>query len=123
MCVQITCEQVKQFTKTISSFHGKFTEEGPGTVGSDLDEGSYICMCTYVCMGIYKHYVLHNTCVCIFVCKGVKKLKKFQEEFAELEKERQELVNAEKLFDLPITRYSDLMAVDSNLQGMAKVRV
>jgi len=31
---------------------------------------------------------------------GVKKLKDFQVDFAELEKERQELVNAEKLFDL-----------------------
>ena len=26
----------------ISTFHGKFAEEGPGTVGSDLDEGVYI---------------------------------------------------------------------------------
>ena len=58
--------------------------------------------------------------ISLFV-KGVKRLKKFQEEFAELEKERQELVNAEKLFDLPITLYSDLIAVDNNLQGMAKV--
>ena len=56
-----------------------------------------------------------------YAFKGVKRLKKFQEEFAELEKERQELVNAEKLFDLPITLYSDLIAVDNNLQGMAKV--
>ena len=59
--------------------------------------------------------------VCIFVCEGVKRLKKFQEEFAELEKERQELVNAEKLFDLSITLYSDLIEVDNSLQGMAKV--
>ena len=48
MCIQITCEQVKEFTKTISSFHGKFSEEGPGTVGNDLDEGTYIPT-TYVC--------------------------------------------------------------------------
>ena len=48
MCIQITCEQVKEFTKTISSFHGKFSEEGPGTVGNDLDEGTYIR--TYICV-------------------------------------------------------------------------
>lgn len=52
---------------------------------------------------------------------GVNKLKEFQAQFAELEKERQELVNAEKLFDLPITLYSDLIDVDNQLQGMAKV--
>lgn len=57
----------------------------------------------------------------LFVTIGVKKLKDFQAQFAELEKERQELVNAEKLFDLPITLYSDLIDVDNQLQGMAKV--
>ena len=56
-----------------------------------------------------------------FFITGVKKLKDFQAQFAELEKERQELVNAEKLFDLPITLYSDLIEVDNQLQGMAKV--
>ena len=53
---------------------------------------------------------MHVLYVCLFLSffiTGVKKLKDFQAEFAELEKERQELVNAE-LFDLPITLYSDL---------------
>ena len=68
-------------------------------------------------------YTYMHACICmyLFLCKGVKRLKKFQEEFAELEKERQELVNAEKLFDLPITLYSDLIEVDNSLLGMAKV--
>ena len=39
---------MKEFTKSISTFHGKFSEEGPGTVGSDLDEGIYIHICMYV---------------------------------------------------------------------------
>ena len=78
----------------------------------------------YVCMNAWSICIstcIFNGYVHVYAFKGVKRLKKFQEEFAELEKERQELVNAEKLFDLPITLYSDLIAVDNNLQGMAKV--
>ena len=48
-------------------------------------------------------------------------LKKFQDEYAVYEKQRQELSNAEKLFDLPITTYSDLIEVDKDLKNMAKV--
>lgn len=48
-------------------------------------------------------------------------LKKFQVEYATYEKQRQELSNAEKLFDLPITTYSDLVEVDKDLKNMAKV--
>ena len=85
----------------------------------------YVYIRIYVCMKhsyIRRIYSMHVCMyVCIFVCEGVKRLKKFQEEFAELEKERQELVNAEKLFDLSITLYSDLIEVDNSLQGMAKV--
>ena len=43
---------MKEFTTVISSFHGKFAEEGPGTVGSDLDEGVYTSVCT--CVTVYK---------------------------------------------------------------------
>jgi len=100
---------VKEFTGSVSVFHNKFAEEGPGTVGEDLDDGMYLSMCNL--------YINFFPCFII----GVKKLKDFQAEFAELEKERQELVNAEKLFDLPITLYSDLIEVDNHLQGMAKV--
>ena len=86
----------------------------------------HLCVYTYVCIyNIPVQYTYICTYIraymCIFACEGVKRLKKFQEEFAELEKERQELVNAEKLFDLPITLYSDLIAVDGSLQGMTKV--
>jgi dynein heavy chain len=34
---------------------------------------------------------------------------------------RQELANAEKLFDLPITKYDGLIEVDSDLRNMTKV--
>ncbi len=48
-------------------------------------------------------------------------LKKFQELYAEQESQRQELTMAEKLFDLPITMYSDLAEVDKELRDLAKV--
>ena len=48
-------------------------------------------------------------------------LKEFQAEYAELEAERQELTNAEKLFDLPITMYPHLIEVDQQLRSLATV--
>lgn len=52
---------------------------------------------------------------------GVKLLKEFQVQYAEYERQRQELTNAEKLFDLPITLYPDLIEVDHDLKNIAKV--
>lgn len=37
------------------------------------------------------------------------------------ESQRQELTNAEKLFDLPITLYPGLVEVDKELKNMAKI--
>ena len=37
------------------------------------------------------------------------------------ENQRQELTNAEKLFDLPITLYPGLVEVDKELKNMAKI--
>ena len=52
---------------------------------------------------------------------GVKLLKDFQSRYSDYEKQRQELANAEKLFDLPITKYDDLIEVDLALRNLAKV--
>ena len=52
---------------------------------------------------------------------GVKLLKEFQEEYAKYENQRQELSNAEKLFDLPITLYPGLVEVDRQLKNIASV--
>lgn len=54
-------------------------------------------------------------------CVGVELLKEFQKLYAEQEKQRQELTMAEKLFDLPITMYPDLVEVDRELKYLAKV--
>ena len=52
---------------------------------------------------------------------GVELLKSFQALYSEHEQQRQELTNAEKLFDLPITMVPDLMEVDKELKALAKV--
>lgn len=45
----------------------------------------------------------------------------FQTQYLIFEKQRQELANAEKLFDLPITKYDLLIEVDRDLRNMTKV--
>ena len=42
-------------------------------------------------------------------------------QYAEYERQRQELTNAEKLFDLPITLYLELIEVDHDLKNITKV--
>ncbi len=49
---------------------------------------------------------------------GVNILKKYKEEFLKYEKERQELTNAERLFDLNITLYQDMQQIEKDLRGM-----
>lgn len=48
-------------------------------------------------------------------------MKEFQAEYAKYENQRQELTNAEKLFDLPITLYPGLVEVDKELKNIARV--
>ena len=45
-------------------------------------------------------------------------LKTFKEDFNRFEKDRQELANAEKLFDLPITMYSEMQQMEKELKGL-----
>ncbi|XP_005344424.1 dynein heavy chain 10, axonemal [Microtus ochrogaster] len=50
--------------------------------------------------------------------KGVELLSSFEKELAKHEKNRQELANAEKLFDLPITMYPELIKVQKEMSGL-----
>ena len=52
---------------------------------------------------------------------GVELMKKYQEEVAELEAQRQELTNAEKLFELPITMYPELLKVQKEVKGLEQI--
>ena len=45
-------------------------------------------------------------------------MKKYKEEFSKFEKDRQELANAEKLFDLPITMYTEMQQMEKELKGL-----
>lgn len=49
---------------------------------------------------------------------GVELLGSFEKELARHEKNRQELANAEKLFDLPITMYPELIKVQKEMAGL-----
>lgn len=66
-------------------------------------------------------------CLCIDIkfCHvfplGVELLKRFKEEFANFEKERQELANAEKLFGLSITLYPELLDMEKELKGLDQI--
>ena len=53
--------------------------------------------------------------------KGVELLKQFKAEVDQMEAERQELGNAEKLFDLPITMYPDLQQIQKEMKGLEQI--
>lgn len=48
-------------------------------------------------------------------------MKKYQEEVGNLEAQRQELTNAEKLFELPITMYPELQKVQKETKGLEQI--
>ncbi|XP_053327864.1 dynein axonemal heavy chain 10 [Spea bombifrons] len=53
--------------------------------------------------------------------KGLEILTLFEKDLTQHEKNRQELANAEKLFDLPITMYPDLIEVQKEMNGLRKI--
>ncbi|XP_048641449.1 dynein axonemal heavy chain 10 isoform X3 [Marmota marmota marmota] len=53
--------------------------------------------------------------------RGVELLGVFEKELAKHEKNRQELANAEKLFDLPITMYPELLKVQKEMNGLRMI--
>lgn len=52
---------------------------------------------------------------------GLQLLKKYREDTAALEASRQELANAEKLFDLPITLYPNLQEIQKQMKGIEMI--
>ncbi|XP_071945421.1 dynein axonemal heavy chain 10-like [Antedon mediterranea] len=53
--------------------------------------------------------------------KGLELLEKYKKEVAAYDRDRQELANAEKLFDLPITSYTELMQVQKEMNGLDQI--
>uniref|UniRef100_A0A8C4WLB8 Dynein axonemal heavy chain 10 n=1 Tax=Gopherus evgoodei TaxID=1825980 RepID=A0A8C4WLB8_9SAUR len=87
---EITREQIGDYSSQIADFFHRFSTEGPGAVGENLD-------------------------------KGLELLDIFEKELEKHEKNRQELANAEKLFDLPITMYPDLLKVQKDMKGLKQI--
>ena len=48
-------------------------------------------------------------------------MKQYKTEVEKQENERQELANAERLFDLPITMYPELLEVQKDMKGMDQI--
>ena len=48
-------------------------------------------------------------------------MQKYKGEFLKFEKERQELTNAERLFDLNMTMYQDIQQIEKDLKGMEMI--
>ena len=48
-------------------------------------------------------------------------MKQYKAEVERYETDRQELANAEKLFDLPITMYPQLLQVQKDMKGMEQI--
>ena len=49
---------------------------------------------------------------------GLKLMKAYKEELGKLEREKQDLTNAEKLFNLPISNYPALFSVQKEMKGL-----
>uniref|UniRef100_A0A8C9QJ13 Dynein axonemal heavy chain 10 n=1 Tax=Spermophilus dauricus TaxID=99837 RepID=A0A8C9QJ13_SPEDA len=87
---EITRGEIMNYKLQTENFAKRFYNEGPGSVGEDLD-------------------------------RGVELLGVFEKELAKHEKNRQELANAEKLFDLPITMYPELLKVQKEMNGLRMI--
>lgn len=48
-------------------------------------------------------------------------MENYEAELAKIEAGRQELANAEKLFDLPITMYPELLNVQKDMNGLRQI--
>ena len=87
---KITFKQVTDFTNVASDFFKKFKEEGPSSVGAELDHG----------LSILKSYKIQQL---------------------EMESQRVELAKAEKLFDLQITSFPELLEVDKEIKALGQI--
>ncbi|KAM4746443.1 dynein axonemal heavy chain 10 [Anableps anableps] len=52
---------------------------------------------------------------------GLTIMAKYETDFAKIEAERQELTNAEKLLDLPVTVYPEATRIQKNMQGLRQI--
>ena len=76
---------------------------------------SSVLLCIHISIHPINHFSIH-----LFV-PGVQLFDLYQPQYIDKEKQRQELTNAEKLFDLPITMFPSMTEVDKELKNTEKV--
>lgn len=57
----------------------------------------------------------------IFLPPGLMIMGSYETDLAKIEASRQELANAEKLFDLPITMYPELLNIQQEMSGLRQI--
>ena len=77
-------------------------------------------MCNFFAIGKNKVIRLPQLCqeFLSLILTGIERLAEFTERYEEFESQRQELANAEKLFDLSITAYPNMVSIDSQLSRL-----
>ncbi|TRY94050.1 hypothetical protein DNTS_011956 [Danionella cerebrum] len=91
---EITLNQIEEYKQELSIFAESFNMHGPGAVGDNLEKGKSTSL---EIMGTY------------------------EQELAKVESSRQELAKAEKLFNLPITTYPELLNVQKEMRGLRQI--
>lgn len=89
---EITLIQLDRLKKSIGAFAEKFARLGPGSI-KNAEE----------------------------LPKGLKLMKVYRDELTRLEIDKQELTNAEKLFNLPITSYPELFVIQKEMKNLEKL--
>ncbi|CAF0871119.1 unnamed protein product [Rotaria sordida] len=89
---EITLIQLDRLKKSISAFAEKFARYGPGSI-RNADE----------------------------LPQGLKLMKTYRDELTKLEIDKQELTNAEKLFNLPISSYPELYIIQKEMKNLEKL--
>ena len=124
----ITQKQIAQFKTDLEDFAERFHGAGPGAVGGDLDHGLKIL--TDFKKELAKSEAERSATllgaistifhlISFFKCNSLK-----QRPITFVSAMwffRQELTNAEKLFDLPITTYPNLLRVQTEMRGLEMV--
>lgn len=59
--------------------------------------------------------------ISLLIFAGLTVMGTYEAELAKIEAERQGLANAEKLFDLPITTYPELLNVHRDMKGLRQI--
>lgn len=89
---EITLIQLDRLRKSIAAFADKFAQHGPGSIKTGEE-----------------------------LPQGLKLMRIYRDELTKLENEKQELTNAEKLFNLPISSYPELYVIQKETKNLERL--